>query len=60
MAAAVEIAVGRVVDLVAASPVAIGRQGQDADGETDAVVPRARREERAVTAIVLEDEQADV
>ena len=47
-----------MVDGVALPPMAVGGQGQHADGAAEPVVGPAAAEERAVAAIVLDHEQA--
>ena len=58
-AAPVEVSRGCVVDRVRPPPVVVRRQGEHPDRTSEHVVGAARPKERAVPAIVLNDEQAD-
>ena len=57
--AAVEVARGRVVPRVLVPPVLVGREGQHTGQEADDVVGLARGEERAVAAVMEDDEGPD-
>ena len=58
-AASVKIAGCGVMDRVTAPPVIVGRHRQDAEGAAHPVIGEFTRKERAVPAIVLDQEQAD-
>ena len=58
IAAGVEIAGVGVVQRVRPAPAIIGREGQHAERASDPVIAAALGEERPVTAIVLDDENA--
>ena len=57
--ALVEIAGGGVMDGMGATPVVVGREGENADGAAGPVVGAAPWEEGAVAAIVLQGEKAN-
>ena len=57
--AAIEITRGRMVNGVSAAPEVIGGERQHPDRAADPVVGETVTEERAVTAVVLDHEQAD-
>jgi hypothetical protein len=54
-----QVARRRVVDRVIAPPLRVGRQRQHPGDEPDDVIRAARLEERAVPAVVHDDEGAD-
>ncbi len=58
-ASPVEISGGRVMDGMGAAPVVVWRQGDHGDGSADPIVEHLAGREGAVSAIVLDDEQAD-
>src|SRR6185503_2920024 len=59
MAAAIEIARGRMMQRVIVPPMSERRQRHDAGQKSDDVIEPARREERTVRAVVHENERAD-
>ena len=55
-----QVARGGVVDGVRSPPIPVGKERQYAEEVAQRLVPTAAGEERAMTAVVLKDEQADV
>ena len=58
-AAPIQVARRSVVDRVFLPPVRVGRQGHDADRGPEDAAGLLRAEERAVSAVVLDDEEPD-
>ena len=57
-AATVEVAAGGVMNRVGPAPEVVGRHGDDAEDPADPVIDGLMPEEGAVTAVVLDHEQA--